>query len=62
MEAWKDAGSKGIVDHAHEEVSRILKEHKPNEPDEKLTQALDEYVASVRKRKVEDFEAAEWES
>ena len=62
MEAWKEAGSKGIVDHAHEEVARILKAHKPKEPDEKLKQALDEYVESVKKRSIEDFEAAEWES
>jgi len=62
MEAWKDAGKKGIVDHAHEEVNRILKDHQPKEPDEKLKQALDEYVASVYKRNIEDFEAAEWES
>ena len=61
LEAWKEAGSKGIVDHAHEEVSRILKEHKPKELDPKLKQALDEYVETVKKRSVEDFEAAEWE-
>jgi len=62
MEAWKDAGSRGIVDHAHEEVSRILKAHQPKETDAKLKKALDEYVESVKKRSIADFEAAEWES
>ena len=62
MEAWKAAGSKGIVDHARAEVSRILKEHHPKEPDAKLRKALDEYVESVHKRTVTDFEAAEWEA
>ncbi len=62
MEAWKAAGSKGIVDHARAEVSRMLKLHKPKELDVKLKQALDEYVESVHKRNIEDFEAAEWES
>ncbi len=61
MEAWKAAGSKGMADHARNEVSRILKEHHPKEPDAKLRKALDEYVASVHKRTVADFEAAEWE-
>jgi trimethylamine--corrinoid protein Co-methyltransferase len=62
MEAWKAGGSKGIVDHAREEVSRILKNHEPRVLDPKLEHALDAYVASVHKRNVEDFEAAEWES
>ena len=49
------------MDHAHAEVARILKAHKPKEPDKKLKQALDEYVESVANRSIEDFEAAEWE-
>ena len=62
LEAWKAAGSKGIADHARTQASQILKEHKPREVDPRLKQALDEYVASVHKRTIDDFEAAEWES
>ncbi|MCG6911103.1 MAG: trimethylamine methyltransferase family protein [Deltaproteobacteria bacterium] len=60
MEAWKTAGSKGIADHARAEVSRILLEHTPVGIDPKLKKALNEYVESVKKRTVDDFEAAEW--
>lgn len=62
LDAWKAAGSQGIVDHAQAEVSRILNCHTPKEPDAKLKQALDAYVEAVKKRSVGDFEAAEWES
>jgi len=60
MEAWKAAGSKGIVDHARGEVERILQQHEPRELDPKLGRALDEYVEMVKNRKIADFEAAEW--
>jgi trimethylamine--corrinoid protein Co-methyltransferase len=61
MEAWKAAGRKGIVDHARAQVERILRQHEPRKLDPKLFQALDAYVAMVKERKIEDFEAAEWE-
>ena len=61
IEAWKTAGSKNIIDHAADEVKRLLGEHQPRRLDEKLVSELDAYVEIVRKRSLEDFEAAEWE-
>ncbi len=62
MEAWKKAGSPGIADHAQAEVTRIIAEHQPPQPDPKLVRELDNYVNVVKKRSITDFEAAEWEA
>ena len=62
LEAWKESGQKNIVDHAAAEVGRILAEHRPKVLDPKLAAELDAYVETVKKRKIEDFEKAEWES
>jgi trimethylamine--corrinoid protein Co-methyltransferase len=61
IEAWKSGGKKNIVDHAAAEVKRLLDEHQRRQLDPKLTAELDVYVEVVRKRSLEDFEAAEWE-
>jgi trimethylamine--corrinoid protein Co-methyltransferase len=61
IEAWKESGRKNIVDHAAAEVDRIIAEHQPRELDPKLIAELDAYVEMVKKRKIEDFEKAEWE-
>jgi len=61
LEAWKAAGSNNIIDHAAAEVKRLLADHRPRQLDEKLVEELDRYVDTVRQRRLEDFEAAEWE-
>jgi trimethylamine--corrinoid protein Co-methyltransferase len=61
IEAWKESGRKNMVDHASVEVDRILAEHQPRVLDRKLAAELDAYVETVKKRKIEDFEKAEWE-
>jgi trimethylamine--corrinoid protein Co-methyltransferase len=61
IEAWKESGRKNIVDHAAAEVDQIIAEHQPRELDPKLIAELDAYVEMVKKRKIEDFEKAEWE-
>ena len=61
IEAWKESGRKNMVDHASVEVDRILAEHQPRVLDPKLAAELDAYVETVKKRKIEDFEKAEWE-
>jgi len=62
IEAWKNAGMKNMVDHAAAEVERILSAHRPRELDAALAAELDAYVAMVRDRRLEEFEAAEWEA
>ena len=61
IEAWKSAGKMNIIDHAAVEVKKLLDEHQPRQLDDKLITELDAYVETVRKRSLEDFEAAEWE-
>jgi trimethylamine--corrinoid protein Co-methyltransferase len=59
---WEQEGKKEMTDYAREKARRILSEHKPKDLDPKLSKEIDEFVDSVSKRSIEDFEAAEWES
>jgi trimethylamine--corrinoid protein Co-methyltransferase len=60
-EAWTKKGSKTALDLARERAREILARHEPPELDPALEKELHEYVATVRKRTVSDFESAEWE-
>jgi len=61
-EIWKKGGRKEMLENAREEAKRILAQHEPRPLDPRLEKELDAYVKKVSDRKMEDFEAAEWES
>jgi trimethylamine--corrinoid protein Co-methyltransferase len=58
---WQSKGSKTALDLARERVREILAKHQPRQLDPAVEKELQEYLATVRKRSVADFEAAEWE-
>jgi trimethylamine--corrinoid protein Co-methyltransferase len=60
-EAWAKKGSKSALDLARERAREILAKHEPPALDPGVEKELTEYVATVRKRSVSDFESAEWE-
>jgi trimethylamine--corrinoid protein Co-methyltransferase len=60
-QAWERKGSKTALDLARERVRAILAKHEARPLDPALEKELLGYVAMVRRRTVEDFEAAEWE-
>jgi len=62
IEVWEQSGKKNILDHAANEVNRILSEHRPRDLDPKLIDELDHFVNKVAARSEEDFLAAEWEN
>jgi trimethylamine--corrinoid protein Co-methyltransferase len=62
LETWKRGGQKGIIDHAAEKVNAILEHHQPVDLDAGLDRELHAFVESVKKRSVDDYQAAEWEA
>ena len=61
FEAWKRSGQKGIIDHAAEKVNTILENHQPVALDAGLAKELDAFVERIKRRLVDDYQAAEWE-
>jgi trimethylamine:corrinoid methyltransferase-like protein len=60
-EAWAKAGQKEMIDQAREEAKKIIESHQPRELDSGLIQEIDQFVEKVARRKITDFEEAEWE-
>ena len=61
LETWKRGGQKGIIDHAADKVNAILENHRPVALDAGLDRELHAFVESVKKRSLDDYQAAEWE-
>jgi trimethylamine--corrinoid protein Co-methyltransferase len=61
LETWKRGGQKGIIDHAADKVNAILENHQPVALDAGLERELHAFVESVKKRSLDDYQAAEWE-
>ena len=49
-ERWEEAGSKGVADHAHERVERILAEHQVDPLDADVEAELEHIVREVEER------------
>jgi trimethylamine--corrinoid protein Co-methyltransferase len=60
-EAWESKGSKTALDLASERVRTILERHVPRALEPAVEKELLEFLATVRRRSVADFESAEWE-
>ena len=60
-ETWESKGSKTALDLARGRVHEILAGHEQRELDPAVGKELLDYLATVRRRTVADFEAAEWE-
>lgn len=59
---WEKAGGKEMIARARDEAKKILSKHRERELDPKIAKALDDYVAMVAKRSLDEFYAAEWEA
>jgi trimethylamine--corrinoid protein Co-methyltransferase len=59
---WEKGGKKDMVLRAREEAKRILSKHREKELDPALAKELDGFAAMAKKRSLDDYYAAEWES
>jgi len=59
---WEKAGGKEMIARARDEAKKILSKHRERELDPEIAKALDDYVAMVAKRSLDEFYAAEWEA
>jgi trimethylamine---corrinoid protein Co-methyltransferase len=59
---WEKGGKKDMVLRAREEAKRILSKHREKELDPTLAKELDGFVEMAKKRSLDDYYAAEWES
>ena len=59
---WEKGGRKDMVLRARERAQKILANHREREIDPNRAKELDRYVEMVKKRSLDDFYAAEWES
>jgi len=59
---WEKGGKKDMLVKAREKALEILANHKPKDIDQSIAKELDDYVEMVKKRSLDDFYAAEWES
>jgi len=60
-EVWEGKGSKTALDLARERVRELLAKHEPRQLDPAVKKEMQEYVAMVRRRTMDDYLAAEWE-
>jgi trimethylamine--corrinoid protein Co-methyltransferase len=60
-EVWEGKGSKTALDLARERVRELLAKHEPRQLDPAVEKEMQEYVAMVRRRSMDDYVAAEWE-
>jgi trimethylamine--corrinoid protein Co-methyltransferase len=60
-EVWEGKGSKTALDLARERVRELLAKHEPKQLDPAVEKEMQEYVAMVRQRTMDDYLAAEWE-
>jgi trimethylamine--corrinoid protein Co-methyltransferase len=61
-EIWEKSGRREMLQNARDEAQRILAQHEPRTLDPALEKELDRFVEHVSERKIEDFEAAEWDA
>ncbi len=59
---WEKGGRKEMLLRARERAREILANHREREIDPNRAKELDRYVETVKKRSLDDFYAAEWES
>lgn len=61
-DVWENAGGKEMVDKARDAARKILSEHQERELDPKLVKEIDDFIAKVAARELDEFYAAEWEA
>lgn len=59
---WENNGKKEMKDKARDMAKAILAKHKPREIDPKLAKEIDQFVETVKRRSLDEFYAAEWET
>jgi trimethylamine--corrinoid protein Co-methyltransferase len=60
-EVWESKGSKTALDLARERVRDLLAKHRPRELEPAVERELLGYLEMVRRRTMDDYQAAEWE-